>query len=97
LDNTQILHQKQQLDIANQLMSEHNYQQAADAYEKLLSKYPKSQQIEQIQLLLGVIYSRYLKNPKRAKNLFDEAKRLLKDPVQLQLCENELANLNLQN
>jgi membrane associated rhomboid family serine protease len=92
-DPNQVLHRKAQLDVGNQLMSEQDYTVAAEAYEKYLTRYPVGEQIEQVQLLLGIIYSRYLPKPDRAKELFTQAKVRLKDPNQVRLCEDELRRL----
>jgi membrane associated rhomboid family serine protease len=93
-DKNHILFRKGQLDVANQLMSEQDYTTASEAYEKYLSRYPKAEQIEQVQLLLGIIYSRYLVNLQRARDLLREARHSLKDSNQVALCEQELHRLD---
>ncbi len=93
VDSGHVLARKEQLDIANQLMSQQDYRLAAEAYEKYLKHYPGAPQIEQVQLLLGIIYSRYLANPTRAKDLLREAKTRLRDLVQVNLCEEEIRRL----
>ncbi|NLE29832.1 MAG: hypothetical protein GX629_09205, partial [Phycisphaerae bacterium] len=77
-----------------QLMSEQDYTAASEAYEKYLNRYPNAEQTEQVQLLLGIIYSRYLVNVSRARELLREARRLLKDSNQIALCEQELRRLD---
>jgi len=93
-DPAHVLPRREQLDVANQLMAEQDYSHASDAYEKYLSRYPAAYQIEQVQLLLGIIYSRYLTNPTRARELLEKAKIRLKDHNQLNLCEAELRKLS---
>lgn len=93
MDKTEILSCKQQLDVANQLMSEQDYPTAADAYEKYLRCYPDAPQIEQIQLLLGIIYGRYLSTADRARELLQKAKGQLTDRNQINLCDEELRRL----
>jgi membrane associated rhomboid family serine protease len=93
-DPNHVLHKKAQLDVANQLMSEQDFAMAAEAYEKYLTRYSAGDQIEQVQLLLGIIYSRYLPQPDRAKELLEKAKARLKDSAQNRLCEEELARLS---
>ena len=93
-DPNQILHRKAQLDVGNQLMSEKDYTVAAEAYEKYLNRYQTGEQIEQVQLLLGIIYVRYLTNVERAKEMFSLAQKRLKDPNQIRLCADELRRLN---
>ncbi len=89
----EVLPEKYQLDIANQMMADGDYSHSAQAYEKFIQKYPKSEQVDQVKLLLGVIYSRYTSNPRRAKELLEEIKDKLKDPKQRQLCLSELEKL----
>jgi membrane associated rhomboid family serine protease len=93
-DPNHVLHKKAQLDVANQLMSEQDYAMAAEAYEKYLTRYSTGDQVEQVELLLGIIYSRYLPQPKRAKELLEKAKSRLQDLSQIHLCEEELARLS---
>jgi membrane associated rhomboid family serine protease len=93
VDCDHVLARKEQLDIANQLMSQQDYKLAAEAYEKYLKHYPAAPQVEQVQLLLGIIYSRYLANPARAKDLLQQAKIRLRDLVQVNLCEEEIRRL----
>jgi len=93
VDAGHVLARKEQLDIANQLMSQQDYRLAADAYEKYLKHYPAAPQVEQVQLLLGIIYGRYLGNPQRARELLQQAKLRLRDLVQVNLCEEEIRRL----
>ncbi len=65
LDPNQVLSRQAQLDVANQLASQQFYAQAAEAYEQFLSHYPNFDQIEQVELMLGVIYARYLQHYER--------------------------------
>jgi len=61
IDRQQVLPQQQQLDIANKLMQTEKYEAAATAYESFLAHYRNGYPfIEQIELMLGLIYSRYL-------------------------------------
>ena len=43
--------------------------EAAEAYEQFLSHYPNFEQIEQVELMVGVIYARYLNKFERARQL----------------------------
>jgi membrane associated rhomboid family serine protease len=67
LDSGQVMSRQGQLDIATQLHHDGRYAQAAEAYEKLLKAYPNVERGEQIELMVGILYSRYLRNPERAK------------------------------
>lgn len=94
IDNMQILPKQQMLDIANQLASESKHHEAAYAYEKFIKNHPDYQFIEQIQLMLGIIYSRYLKQTDLAIKHLEKAKEKLADPDQYKMCKNELEKLN---
>ena len=60
LDPYQVLARQAQLDVANQLASQQLYPQAAEAYELFLRNYKNFEQVEQVELMLGLIYARYL-------------------------------------
>lgn len=77
LDPEQVMGQQQQLDLANQLMSEGRYDHAATAYELFLKQYAAYPQREQVQLILGLIYARYLQQPDRARELLTAARERL--------------------
>ncbi|MEX0886178.1 MAG: rhomboid family intramembrane serine protease [Phycisphaeraceae bacterium] len=72
-DGSQVLGQDQQLDLANQLMTEARYDHAAAAYELFLKHYPSYFERQQVQLILGLIYARYLDKPERARELLEAA------------------------
>ncbi|HET6246076.1 MAG TPA: rhomboid family intramembrane serine protease, partial [Tepidisphaeraceae bacterium] len=67
-DPQQVLARQQQLDIANHLASQQLYAQAAEAYESFLKQYGKSDQVGQVELMLGLMYARYLNQPARARD-----------------------------
>jgi membrane associated rhomboid family serine protease len=96
LDNDQVIPRQQLLDIANQLASEGQYEDAALAYEKFLANYSNYEYIEQVQLMLGLIYSRYLDKPDLALQHLIVAEPKLTDPAQLLLCRSELDKLRKQ-
>jgi membrane associated rhomboid family serine protease len=93
LDNSGVMPRQNQLDIANQLMSMGKWESSAQAYEKMLDRYGNSEYIEQVQLILGVLYSRYLDKPEEAIKHFKAVQGKLTDPAQKIMCENELAKL----
>lgn len=97
LDPKSILPAQDQLDIANQLMSEGRHELAAKAYEDYLLQYKSPEPPEHIQLLLGLIYARYLPRPERATEMFKSALAKLHDPSRRALAEQELARLAAQN
>ncbi len=82
-----------QLDVSNQLMAEGLYAQAADGYEDYLKKYPTAGGSNQVELMLGLIYARYLFRPERALELFKSAVDKLHDPDQKAMAEREMAVL----
>jgi len=93
LDHTQVLPRQHLLDIANQLASDDKSPEAALAYEQFLARYSSYEYVEEVELMLGLLYSRYLKKPKEAlKHLRSAAKRL-SDPGQTKMCMDELARL----
>jgi len=93
LDDKQVLGRRQQLDVANQLMSGKQFAEAAEAYEKYITCYPAAEQIPQVYLLLGIIYARHVPNPARAGELLQKALNSLTDPTQRTLCQTELQGL----
>jgi membrane associated rhomboid family serine protease len=95
MDAQQVLSRQNQLDVANHLAHQQLYPQAADAYETYLRQYPKSEQIEQVELMLGLIYTRYLSQHERAKELLTKAsEKLQHNERQLALAKEELAHID---
>ena len=82
LDADQVMSQQTQLDLANQLMSENRYDAAATAYELFLKSYGMYPQREQVELILGLVYARYLSKKERARELLSAALPRLRDPGQ---------------
>lgn len=93
LDSGQILPRQYLLDIANQLASENKHAESAQAYEKFLTHYSKYEYVEQVQLMLGILYSRYLHQTELAIKHLTAAAEKLTDPGQLKMCNDELDKL----
>jgi membrane associated rhomboid family serine protease len=93
LDSTQIPPRQYLLDIANQLASENRHPEAAQAYEKFLTHYGSYEYAEQVELMLGIQYSRYLNKPDLAIKHLQAAAEKLADPGQLRMCRDELDKL----
>jgi len=94
LDPQQVLPRQHLLDIANQLASDHRAAEAASAYEQFLAYYKSTYQYpEQVELMLGILYSRYLHDPEKALQHLQAAAQRLVDPGQQQMCRDELARL----
>jgi len=93
LDSEQVPPRQYLLDIANQLASENKHAQSAYAYEKFLTHYASYEYVEQVELMLGLLYSRYLHKPQLAVKYLQAAAKKLSDPGQLKMCQDELAKL----
>jgi membrane associated rhomboid family serine protease len=88
-----VLAERHQLDVANQLMSMGKWEQSAAAYEKFLNHYKSYAYAEQVQLMLGILYSRYLGTPDKATKYLKAAKKKLTDAGQIKMCLAELEKL----
>jgi membrane associated rhomboid family serine protease len=93
MDASQVLSRQAQLDVANQLASQQFFNEAADAYEQFLSHYPNFEQIEQVELMVGVIYARYLNKFERARQLLLRALARLHTEREIQWARSELARI----
>ncbi|MCX5636932.1 MAG: rhomboid family intramembrane serine protease [Planctomycetota bacterium] len=94
IDAQQVLPRQHQLDVANQLMSSGNWRQSAMAYETFLAHYGTYEYAEQVHLMLGILYCRYLNQPQKALQYLQTAREKLKNPGQIQMCEQEIADIN---
>jgi hypothetical protein len=92
-DKEQVLPRQYLLDIANQLATENRHNEAASAYEKFISSYGSYEYIEQVQLMLGILYSRYLHQTELAIKNLESAMARLTDPGQVKMCRDELQRL----
>ncbi|HDZ22634.1 hypothetical protein LCGC14_0295930 [marine sediment metagenome] len=89
--NTEIvLPRQQQLDIANHLMSAERHLEAAEAYERFRRHFASYKYIADIELMLGMIYGRYLQRYAEAAELLEHASKGLTDARKRQLAETEL-------
>ena len=93
LDPEQVLPRQHLLDVANQLASSQRTTEAAQAYEQFLTHYGNYEYVEQVELMLGILYSRYLNKPQEALDHLQQACERLSDPNQLEMCRQELARL----
>ena len=93
LDSSQVLPRQHLLDISNQLVSEGKHTEAAQAYERFLETYGNYEYSEQIELMLGLLYSRYLNQPQLARKHLEAAAGKLTDAGQLKMCQEEIAKL----
>ncbi len=93
IDAQQVLARQAQLDVANQLASQQLYTEAAEAYELFLASYKNFEQIEQVELMLGLIYARYLTRYDKAKEYLLRALARLRADRQIQLAKTELQRI----
>lgn len=93
VDPAQVLGRQNQLDVANQLMASGRWAPAASAYEKYLKHYSGVEHTEQVHLMLGLLYGRYLSEPRLAVSHLRAALDRLTDANQIKLCRDELARL----
>jgi len=93
IDPNQVLSRQAQLDVANHLAGQQKFPEAADAYERFIVTYPKYEQMEQVQLMLAIVYARYLKQYGRAKELLEAAIPRLFSDRELNLARDELARI----
>jgi len=77
LDLEQVMPQQAQLDLANHFMSQGDHAEAARAYEGFLRVHRTYADRPQVQLILGLIYARYLAQRDRARQLLDAAAQRL--------------------
>jgi len=93
VDSEQVLPRQHLLDIANQLASDHQASEAAWAYEQFLTYYGSYEHAEQVELMLGILYARYLHKPDEAITHLQRAAKRLSDPSQMKMCRDALDRL----
>ncbi len=93
VDAGQVLSMQRQLDIANQLAADGRHAEAAAAYELFLDRYERHPDHAQTQLMLGLIYSRYLDRPEAARRHLSAASARLADASEAEIARRELGAL----
>ena len=93
LDPRQVLSRQAQLDVATHLAAVQRHAEAAEAYEGFLQTYPKYDQVEQIQLILGIVYARYLNQYAKAKQHIEAALPRLYGEREQEMARAELARI----
>jgi len=96
IDPEQVMSRQGQLDIATKFHHDGRYVQAAEAYEQLLKTYPTVDRVEQVELMLGLIYARYLNQFELARQHLIKAIARLHDGREMQLAQEELSHVDLQ-
>jgi membrane associated rhomboid family serine protease len=84
-----VLPMSQQLDVANHLMGADHYAEAADAYEKYLRHYGDGAAGD-VNLMLGLLYGRYLHERDKARESLQKAMSLLADDRKIAIARAEL-------
>lgn len=93
LDPGQVLGRQQQVDLASQLMTMGKHDAAARAYELFLHTYRSDAQREEIELILGLLYTRYLDRRQRARELLTPLAEKLTDPDRRALAAQLMAEV----
>jgi membrane associated rhomboid family serine protease len=93
-DPKQTMPRQNQLDLANMLMSDSQWKWAARAYENFLAQYGQNEYVEQVQLMLGLLYTRYIPKLDRAEQLLRQAREKLTQQGQIRMCEDLLAEIS---
>ncbi len=93
LDPKQVLPRQLQLDMSNQLMADGKWELSARAYELFLTSYSSYEYTEQVYLMLGLLYGRYLHQTAKALEYLTRAKDRLTDAGQKNLCLQEIERL----
>ena len=79
IDPGQTLSVNQQNDVGNVLMKKEQFDHAARTYELLLNTFPNCPNREEVSLILGLIYTRYVDRRQRARELLKDALPKLHD------------------
>lgn len=93
-DPEQVLPARFQLEIGNQLMANQRYAPAAAAYEAFLKKYPTAANANEVKLLLGILYARYVPQYERARGFLVECVEKLTSPAQRAQASQWLAEVS---
>lgn len=94
IEPDQIMPPQTQLDIANHLAGAGDHTAAAGAYELYLNTFKGDSNRDQVELMLGLIYARYLGRLQRARELLASASQRLGDPDLKALAKSTLEQIN---
>lgn len=93
LDPAQVLPRQSQLDLANHLAHDRRFEQAALAYENFLRHHANYERVEEVRLMLGLIYARYLERHEPAIVHLRAALDRLRSEREVELARAELVRL----
>jgi len=88
-----VLAPRQQIDVANHLYAIGDHQTAAYAYEQYFAAYPKDSKIPEVRLLLGLLNTRFLNDPVRARAVLSGLPPILMDLQQRELAQTLIEEL----
>lgn len=88
-----VLGEQAQLDVASQLYAQDLADDAATAYELLLSSYPSAAKSVEVRLILALLYTRRLGRPRRARELLEQIRPRLRSETHGKLADQLLAEL----
>ncbi len=86
LDPAQCLSRPDQLEVGKALYAHNKLPQAAAAFEKYLRQYPKAPAVDEVRLLVGIIYARDLAQYEAAEGHLRQVAAQLSDPDRQQQC-----------
>lgn len=90
LNESEVIARQSLLDVANQLMAMGKWQESAAAYQKFLNHYGGYEYAEQVELMLGLLYSRYLNDREKALKYLKSCSGKLRDAGQKKMCNEEI-------
>jgi tetratricopeptide (TPR) repeat protein len=93
LDPQQVLSRTNQEELANHYFAENRFADAAESYELFLKHYGRYDSNGRLQLILGLIYARYLGDADRARAHLLAAIDRLHDPNDIEVARAELQRL----
>lgn len=89
-----VLSRQNMLLMANQFFAAGDHQFAARTYERFLESYPRDAELAHVKLMLGLIRSRYLNQPAKARPLIVEAAAAELDAQHAELARELLAEID---
>jgi membrane associated rhomboid family serine protease len=95
VDAEQVLARQNQLDVANELAHEQKYAEAVEAYRVFLKHYAAHDSAGHVELMLGLILSRYMGQPGEAKVHLQQALERMHSERERGLAEEELEHIKL--
>ena len=93
LDRRQCLSERQQLEIGREFYRTARFPQAVVAFERFVESYPRSYEAANINLLLGIIYARDLKQLESADKHLTQSMETLRDGERRSQCLKWLTNV----